>query len=163
MILDFLPISDMPVFYNFFLKPNYRDQVSSVVNLHTVFLCMHSPCWPAGKCRHKIQSLKWCNIHFLWKKRRKILEIILCKTCHIYFWQLLSEKQNEKTRYILLKTGCCSPWDNQKKPTTRANLACFTGDKVSKHNICPQETCETWRWLRRFNGGNSSLLFYRLF
>ncbi len=33
--------------------------------------------------------------------------------------------------------------------TTRANLACFTSDKVSKHNICPQETCDTGHQLRR--------------
>ncbi len=31
----------------------------------------------------------------------------LCKTYHIKFWQLLLNK----TRYILLKTGWCSPWD----------------------------------------------------
>ncbi len=30
-------------------------------------------------------------------------------------------------------------------PTTRANLARFTSDKVSQHNVCPQVTCETWR------------------
>ncbi len=35
------------------------------------------------------------------------------------------------------------------KPTTRTNLACFTSDKVSKHNVCPQGTRETWRRLGR--------------
>ncbi len=29
-------------------------------------------------------------------------------------------------------------------PTTRANMARFTSDKVSKHSICLQGTCETW-------------------
>ncbi len=32
-------------------------------------------------------------------------------------------------------------------PTTRANLACFTSDKVSEHDVCPQGTRETWRRL----------------
>ncbi len=32
-------------------------------------------------------------------------------------------------------------------PTTRANLACFVSDKVSKHNDCPQGTCKTWHRL----------------
>ncbi len=73
-----------------------RDhQVSPVVDLHTVLLCMLLLCWPACKCRHKIQSLKRCNIHFLWK-RRKVLELSLCKTCHIHLWQLLLNKTSKK-------------------------------------------------------------------
>ncbi len=30
----------------------------------------------------------------------------------------------------------------------RTNLACFTSDKVRKHNVCPQGAWETWRRLR---------------
>ncbi len=33
-------------------------------------------------------------------------------------------------------------------PTTRANLACCTSDKVGKHNVCPQGTRETWHQLK---------------
>ncbi len=33
-------------------------------------------------------------------------------------------------------------------PTARANLSCFTGDKVRKHDVCPQGTCEIWRGLQ---------------
>ncbi len=32
---------------------------------------------------------------------------------------------------------------------TRANLAFFTSDEVSKHDVCLQGTCETWRQLER--------------
>ncbi len=52
------------------------------------------PCWAAGKCRHKIKNLKLCNIHSLCK-RKKILELTLCKTCHIYLWRLLSNKTSK--------------------------------------------------------------------
>ncbi len=34
-------------------------------------------------------------------------------------------------------------------PRARTNLARFTSDKVSKQNVCPQGTCETWRRLGR--------------
>ncbi len=42
-------------------------------NLHTVLLWILLPCWPASKCRHKIQSMKLCDIHYL-HKRGKILK-----------------------------------------------------------------------------------------
>ncbi len=64
---------------------------------------------------------------------------------YLFIWQMLLNE----TRYILLKAGWCSTWDDQNnKPTTRANLPCFTSDKVSKQKVCPQETCETWCQLR---------------
>ncbi len=72
------------IYVYFSPTPNCRDhQVSSVVNLHTVISCRLSLCRPAGKCRHKIQSLKSCNIHSLCK-RGKIFELTLCETCQIY-------------------------------------------------------------------------------
>ncbi len=30
-------------------------------------------------------------------------------------------------------------------PTTGANLACFTRNKISKHSVCPQGTYKKWR------------------
>ncbi len=63
------PIINTDIFVYF----NCRDaQVSSTVNLHTVLLCRLWLCRLASKCRNETQSLKWCNIHSLCK-RRKIL------------------------------------------------------------------------------------------
>ncbi len=42
-------------------------------------------------------------------------------------------------------------------PKARANLACFTSDRVSKHNANMSNMSSTWA----FNQGNSSLLFYQ--
>ncbi len=50
-----------------------------------------------------------------------------------------------------LKLDDAFPETIRTKPTARANLICFTRDKVSKHNVCPRGTWETWRRLRRLN------------
>ncbi len=73
------------IYVYFFPTPIHKDhQVSSVVNLHTVLLCRLLLCRPASKCRHKIQNLH--DVVFIpCAKRRKILELMLCKTCHIHF------------------------------------------------------------------------------
>ncbi len=63
-----------------------------------------------------------------------------------YLWQLFLNKTgkiNLPKTYLYLKLEITIP-------TARENLACFTSDKISKHNIGPQETCETWRWPRHF-------------
>ncbi len=39
---------------------------------------------------------------------------------------------------MLLKLDDAVPETITTIPTTRANLVCFTSDKVSKHNVCPQ-------------------------
>ncbi len=53
----------------FFPTPNCRDhQVSSMVEF-TWSIIMHTYIVLASKCKHIIQSLKWWNIHFLWKKK----------------------------------------------------------------------------------------------
>ncbi len=57
-------------------------------------------------------------------------------------------KQN-KYDQSYLKLDDALPEIIRTKPTTRTNLACFTRDKVSKHDICPQGTWETWRQLGR--------------
>ncbi len=44
-----------------------------------------------------------------------------------------------------LKLDDALPETTRTIHTTRANLACFTSDTVSKQNVCPQGTCETWR------------------
>ncbi len=71
------PIINIDIYVYFFPTPNCRDRhISSEVNLQTVLLCRLLLCW------HKIQSLNLCNIYSLCK-RGKILELTLCKTCHI--------------------------------------------------------------------------------
>ncbi len=36
---------------------------------------------------------------------------------------------------------------SEQNPQPGQILACFTSDKVSKQNVCPQGTCETWHQL----------------
>ncbi len=127
-ILDFWPIFNMPIFYNsfgnnwhwyqniciFFPTPNCRN---NQVSYYTYSL----PCCPAGKGRHKIQSLKLCNIYSLCK-RRKILEFMLSKTFHTYLRQWLL---NKTSRVILLQTGWRSPWDNHNKTHNQGKFGLF--------------------------------------
>ncbi len=57
-------------------------------------------------------------------------------------------KQN-KLDISYLKRDDAFPGTTRTKSTTRDNLACFTRDKDSKQNVCPQGTRETWRQLWR--------------
>ncbi len=50
-------------------------------------------------------------------------------------------KQNKQDTSYLKLDGAL-PETIRTTPTTGVYLACFTGDKVSKHNICPREHVE---------------------
>ncbi len=51
------------------------------------------------------------------------------------------EQNKSDTSYFKLDDAL--PETIRTKPTTMANLACFTSDKV-RHNVCPQGTCDPW-------------------
>ncbi len=56
-------------------------------------------------------------------------------------------KQNKwNTSFLILDDSLTET--NITIDTIRTKLVCFTCDKVSKRNVCPQGTCKTWRWLR---------------
>ncbi len=125
--------TDTDIYVHFFSTPYCRDdQVSSVVEftyniMHT--LCVGSPANAGKKCKAENDV-----IFILCGKRRKILELQFCKTCHIYLRQLLLNKSDTSC----FKLNDALPETIITIPTTRANLVCFTSDKVRKHHVCPQ-------------------------
>ncbi len=130
--------------------PNCRNRY--YILLHILLLC-----WWAGKCRLKIQSLKLGDIHSLCKWR-KIIELMLYKTCQIYLGQFMLLNT---TRF--LNPDDALPETTIKIPTTRANLVSFTSDRV-KVNINMNTTSVhrehvkhgfDWVW----NQGSSSCYF----
>ncbi len=57
-----------------------------------------------------------------------------------YLFMTVAFKQNKDTS--LLKLDDAFPETIITVPITRANLARFTSDKVSKHDVCPQGRCD---------------------
>ncbi len=77
-------------------------------------------------------------------KEEKYLNLYYVK--HVIFTYALKQNESDPSHF---KLDDALPETVRTKPTTRTNLACFTRDRVSKHNVCPQGTWETWRQLGR--------------
>ncbi len=99
--------------------------------------------WEVRKCPYLIVD---CGLKILDVRYADILQLVwqiidtttIFETCHIYSWQLLLNKTSNihlTSNWMMIITI----------PTTGADLASFTSNKICKHDVCPQETCETWR------------------
>ncbi len=73
------------------------------------------------------------------KKRKKQNKQTNKKPPQTYSIMTVALKQN-KSDPSCFKLDDALPETIRTKPTTRTNLACFTRDKVSKHDVCPQGT-----------------------
>ncbi len=63
-----------------------------------------------------------------------------------YLFTTIAFKQN-KSDPSYFKLHDALPETIRTILTARAHLTCFTRDKVSKRDVCPQGTWETWRRL----------------
>ncbi len=71
--------------------------------------------------------MKWCNIHSLCK-RRKILELTLCKTCHIFTKVPFKQNKIHPTSNWMMP-----PETIETILTTSTTLTYFTSDITSVH------------------------------
>ncbi len=129
-----------------------------LLHLHAILSCRLLPCWLAGKCRHKIQSLKLYNIYFLCKRRKNTWAYVK----HVIFilWQLLLNKRSKMrptSNWMMLSLR-----QSEQNPQP-GQIWSFTRDKVSKHDVCQQGTCETWRRLGRLNKETAACYFIRYY